>query len=473
MTDLERARLLWNQTRSIHAARAVDQLSPRADSPMPEGRSAAAATAWTARRNQNNPDDVWDLANGVIKGTWRHAIERLQLLDPTDPRVVLAALGWLEKMPYRSGVGSPRFWSAVSRVLTANGPVDWTQWDRVHVSVISQGTNFALKHGSAIRRMQQHMEPASRPLTETDTAWLHGIVTPEEATPSQTPSVAELLQLIGNAPDDHGPRQILADVLQEQGDPRGTFIARQLATNTRINSSVHGGRMWVRTTDALAAPKQAKLLEENTWLDPWVNAMAGQVTWRHGFIEELTLNQKLTRMGKLVDQDCLLTVRRLKLQPTQITDNMLAGLFKALNAPVLRNLQAINSARVGYLSRIRGAHAASMRELVVEVFTNDDVKLLAQELPFWTALKKLTLTNGNGTVLGHPHPNYGLLDELLGGLHCDEFTYCPSTRPVDGTVPQDLARFTSRVPPAVRRVTVVRQGTNLYAARNAEGYFPA
>ncbi|MBA2541405.1 MAG: TIGR02996 domain-containing protein [Deltaproteobacteria bacterium] len=44
-----------------------------------------------------------------------------------------------------------------------------------------------------------------------------------------TKNAAELFAAVYASPDDDGPRSVLADLLQEQGDPRGEFIALQLA----------------------------------------------------------------------------------------------------------------------------------------------------------------------------------------------------------------------------------------------------
>jgi uncharacterized protein (TIGR02996 family) len=51
-----------------------------------------------------------------------------------------------------------------------------------------------------------------------------GVVT--RAAPKQ--DVSTMLRAVYDAPDDDGPRAVLADYLQEQGDPRGEFIALQL-----------------------------------------------------------------------------------------------------------------------------------------------------------------------------------------------------------------------------------------------------
>jgi uncharacterized protein (TIGR02996 family) len=54
---------------------------------------------------------------------------------------------------------------------------------------------------------------------------------PAKPAPTKGFSERDLFAAVYEDPDDDGPRALLADVLQERGDPRGQFIALQLAPN--------------------------------------------------------------------------------------------------------------------------------------------------------------------------------------------------------------------------------------------------
>lgn len=78
-------------------------------------------------------------------------------------------------------------------------------------------------------------------------------------------------------PDDDGPRSVLADLLQEQGDPRGEFIALQLARG-------RGGKKTRR---------ESQLLKPNlrTWLGPLLSAIPNKgLVYERGFVAKCLLH---------------------------------------------------------------------------------------------------------------------------------------------------------------------------------------
>ena len=87
-----------------------------------------------------------------------------------------------------------------------------------------------------------------------------------------------LLAEIYAAPDDDGPRSIYADYLIEQGDPRGTFIALQLARAQR--------------RDAVVSAEEQALLDAHwrAWIgEPAAHIDAGKVSFERGFWAELEM----------------------------------------------------------------------------------------------------------------------------------------------------------------------------------------
>lgn len=78
---------------------------------------------------------------------------------------------------------------------------------------------------------------------------------------------APLLDAIRTAPDDDGPRSVLADLLTDRGDPRGEFIACQL-------SGAHD-----RADELLAA-------HGHTWAGPFVTPVHDW-TFSRGFIDAI------------------------------------------------------------------------------------------------------------------------------------------------------------------------------------------
>lgn len=91
------------------------------------------------------------------------------------------------------------------------------------------------------------------------------------------PNAERLWQAVYDAPDDDAPREVLSDFLQEQGDPRGEFIALQLRE--------HRGE----ATDADIARAQALTKEHGkAWLGP-LRPIVSRAEMRRGFLWRIEL----------------------------------------------------------------------------------------------------------------------------------------------------------------------------------------
>lgn len=97
----------------------------------------------------------------------------------------------------------------------------------------------------------------------------------------ESPSATSLLDAIRMAPDDDGPRQVYADWLMEQGDPRGEFIAVQCELT-------RPGLEQARRLELEA--RQVSLLSQHgaTWLGP-LAADAITASFARGFLDAVTV----------------------------------------------------------------------------------------------------------------------------------------------------------------------------------------
>ncbi|MDP1921756.1 MAG: TIGR02996 domain-containing protein [Myxococcales bacterium] len=97
----------------------------------------------------------------------------------------------------------------------------------------------------------------------------------------EAPSATSLLDAIRKAPDDDRPRQVYADWLMEQGDPRGEFIAVQCEL-TRPDLD-DGRRLELEA-------RQVSLLSSHgaTWLGP-LAADAVTASFARGFLDAVTV----------------------------------------------------------------------------------------------------------------------------------------------------------------------------------------
>ncbi len=94
---------------------------------------------------------------------------------------------------------------------------------------------------------------------------------------------ATLFAAVYANPDDDGPRSVLADLLQEEGDPRGELIALQLARG-------RGGKKTRR---------ESQLLKGNArkWLGPLAGAVSNRgMVFERGFLAKCELDDRVVEM---------------------------------------------------------------------------------------------------------------------------------------------------------------------------------
>jgi uncharacterized protein (TIGR02996 family) len=111
----------------------------------------------------------------------------------------------------------------------------------------------------------------------------------------------ELLAAVYDAPDDDAPRAVYADWLQEQGDPRGEYIALELGGTTRARKA--------RAKALLAA-------HEDPWLEPLRGALLkSSVKWQRGFpvAGQLAAQRSRADAEAILQVPALATLRRLGL----------------------------------------------------------------------------------------------------------------------------------------------------------------
>ena len=100
----------------------------------------------------------------------------------------------------------------------------------------------------------------------------------------------ELLALMDAAPDEVGPTVVLADWLQQEGDPRGELIALQLAKETAT------GAAW----EALEQRTSAHLAAHANALLPSVGA--ARLHWRRGFVHRVEIGEGMTLLAGTLEQ---------------------------------------------------------------------------------------------------------------------------------------------------------------------------
>ena len=186
--------------------------------------------------------------------------------EPRDPRWATLITRWFQEPPFTTGTP---FWRAAFRVL------EHTADPRV-VPIVQQPEPL-------YRELYLPCRGPLRRLREVCTSWPTGTLDPEELQPIEAHVAlreatladrdarrTELLQAVHADPDDLAARLVYADLLMEEDDPRGTFIALQCRPQTR---------------DTRQACKALLQAHESTWLGPLEGIVPRKRRkWKNGFL---------------------------------------------------------------------------------------------------------------------------------------------------------------------------------------------
>lgn len=135
--------------------------------------------------------------------------------------------------------------------------------------------------------------------------------------------IEELYRAVFAAPEDDGPRLVLADALQERGDPRGEFISLQLQTPRAQRSE--------RRMQKLLERHRSEFLRG---LAPAVMPEATQ-RWERGFLSEASV----VLHGELVEAPDWATVKKLEVlfsgtPPLELASEHMRSLREITLAPL-------------------------------------------------------------------------------------------------------------------------------------------
>lgn len=177
-------------------------------------------------------------------------------------------------------------------------------------------------------------------------------------------------------PDDEAPKQVLADRLLEDGDPRGEFIALQLR-HDRGSLPPSGVK------------REKRLLDENEvkWLGPIARMVIGHTTkWRHGFLDACGAKLDGSTVGALEWS----TVRELQLYNLDhMRPEELSAGFRSLQVLERANTHALDvlvksREKPPVRSLSYGGPARQLREWVPRQI---DALLKIAELPYLKTLR--------------------------------------------------------------------------------------
>jgi len=291
LADLH-ARLLvrWGATRHprigdlcerVVAVRLAEDPRP----PLAASKKRADLDAWNACDAKGDPLDFARLAAAARGGTQDDVNAHVAALaQRTDPAMAGAMLALLANPPY-AGVKSrgmlEHILEAIATTRDRRAAEPARELGRRYLTIVNSGTGGWTSH--ALAALAEEL--AALPVPDLDAADAELVETLEArfgkrevvAPRPGAKTLAQLLDEVYAAPADDGPRQIYADALLEQNDPRGEWIALDLA---RARGEL----------DAVGEARQKELAtpgEIATWAQPLANG--GEVTFARGFPAKLRL----------------------------------------------------------------------------------------------------------------------------------------------------------------------------------------
>ncbi|MEZ4322602.1 MAG: TIGR02996 domain-containing protein [Myxococcota bacterium] len=437
-------RALWSATRSVHAARALAACLRNTHGSLPTGRSQAATEAWDRLAETRDEGALPALLEALPSGTAGEAAVRLAALEGwDDPRIELALVGWLGSLPFRTRPNCEAFWRPVFERMQVRGPVD-VRWDDIADAVHATGTGFAIAHAARVRRLGQTLRPARRALEPAERQALAELgfsETAREVEPERDTDA--LLGAIAANPEDLALRAVFADVLQEIGDPRGEFVALQLDEPGHRMQTFRIGEffyVWFPGGKGRHAARLEELARAHVdgWLGPWVSVVC-RVDWENGLPVRAEPYSKWPKVGKLVDQPALRTVRELVIPNV----DRRGGLRKVLASEVTANVRTLRGAYLDDLPVARARHASTLTTLGMAPGATHDLRPLVAELASWTALQTLVIE-----MPALDEPPIGLEDLRVPTLQVE-----PNRSPPDPEA--TLAALAGAVGPGVRTVRLV------------------
>lgn len=313
----------WRDSRDRALADVIDLLGARLDArrPRPGGKTVKdKEVAWHALAGQRRAADVGSLLATISDVARAASLERriaALAQRPADPRVARMLATMTRQWPILGETGYRSLRLALE-LIVAIGDVRARDVLEAAASETGATTRRWLVHhaGGYIAALSARSEATTVPAAML--ARFRALV----ATPATTTDAATLLAAVYANPDDDGARLVLADLLQQQGDPRGEFIALQLAgTKSR---------------------REAALLRTyaRDWLGPIAPAIAkAGLVYERGFVARCAVKRPNVTADQILEEPAWATIVELDTSGWARPGQRAATLM-----PGLRRLVGVNEA---------------------------------------------------------------------------------------------------------------------------------
>ena len=249
---------------------ALGSLVPRV--PLPVAPFQGDTDAWAEAARKASVDERGALLATLLTGGLAEVRRKLEAVSSwRDPRLSAALEAALTEPPWSSNTSRPT-WRALFALVSGSGdprfvalaqtlPAGWTMRS-------AQKQWLVEAFHEAVGSLPATLEPTAQEAALLAT--LEGLLA--LPTPKKSRGPRPDFAAVYAAPADDGPRQVLADALLEQGDPRGDFLSLQLRAK--------------KGKAELAQEKALLKTHAKAWLSVFGPALGAAVKWRRGFPAE-------------------------------------------------------------------------------------------------------------------------------------------------------------------------------------------
>ncbi len=289
------------------------------------------------------------MLSSLFDGTIKDVAARVAVLAKRkpDPRIAAALTEAVKDPAFTSTSSMPVLWTPLFTLLAKIGDAE------VLAELAPLADDYDRRLGSSVASgmMQAKLKKLLAALVKR-----HGPASPAKAVPKQAASrvVASydaLLEDVLAVPEDDRPRAVLADFLQERGDPRGEFIVLQL----------RGGDA-AREAELLAMHKRE-----------WIGAIADAIDlddakFARGFVESVSVaGRPRIKVATTAGHPTWGTVRRVTCTASQRRP------IAVLTHPVMRALRTITGLdELGYYDLAHARHALPVEEIDLVCWSTRD-----------------------------------------------------------------------------------------------------
>ncbi|MFO7565229.1 MAG: TIGR02996 domain-containing protein [Enhygromyxa sp.] len=310
---LEQLCEVWQSVRDRELAAAIELISPRAAStrpPLSARTKAELDKVWMRRARAGHRADLHLLLPILVEATNDAIHRRVDLLNrrAPDPRVSARLARLAAARPFVSA-GSMRFWSAVHRLLRQHfDPRTAPLLERAAPPALreqprSPEQRLAVLHHETLEHLRA-VSNSARELDPEAAERCRQLVASLAARP--LPVVDRLFAEVYEHPEDLDRRRILADYLNERGDPRGEFIALQLAGDEL-------GRVGRRRIEELLRK------HELAWLGPLAPVLRrGSLEFSNGFPSRASVIANAHDIAELAEDPRWSTIEQIDRLPDEL-----------------------------------------------------------------------------------------------------------------------------------------------------------